>query len=112
MPRVLRYNLAGTNPLTFFLTPHTLTVRTGSLIVGDSGTAGRGPDRNVTSLDRRTFGQAERGTFRNVKWPTLLYGYLCAIRPEEQAVRVQIHARTLRDERAVSYTHLRAHETR
>jgi len=58
-----------------------------------------GPDRNFTILDRRTFGEAERSTFRNVKWPTLLYGYLCAIRLEEQAARVQIHARTLRHER-------------
>ncbi len=58
-----------------------------------------GPERNFTILDRRTFGEAERGTFRNVKWPTLLYGYLCAIRPEEQAARVQIHSRTLRHER-------------
>src|SRR5512140_1930418 len=99
MASELRAHLPGTNPLGIFLTPHTLTVRTGSLILGDAGTAGRGPDGNFTILDRRTFGQAERGTFRNVKWPTLLYGYLCAIRPEEQAVRVQIHARTLRDER-------------
>ena len=99
MASELRAHLPGTNPLGIFITPHTLTVRTGSLVLDDAGTAGRGPGRNFTILDRRTFGQAERGTFRNVKWPTLLYGYLCAIRPEEQAVRVQIHARTLRDER-------------
>ena len=99
MANELRAHLPGTNPLGIFITPHTVTVRTGSLILGDADTAERGPDRNFTILDRRTFGEAERGTFRNVKWPTLLYGYLCAIRPEEQAARVQIHSRTLRDER-------------
>ena len=68
-------------------------------MLGAADTGVPDPDRNFTILDRHTFGEAERSTFRNVKWPTLLYGYLCAIRPEEQAVRVQIHARTLRDER-------------
>ncbi|HSQ16010.1 MAG TPA: DUF362 domain-containing protein, partial [Candidatus Binatia bacterium] len=95
----LRTHLPGTNPLGIFITPHTVTVRTGTLTVSDAGAAPGGPERNFTILDRRTFGEAERGTFRNVKWPTLLYGYLCAIRPEEQAVRVQIHSRTLRHER-------------
>ena len=99
MANELRTHLPGTNPLGIFITPHTVTVRTGSLTLGDAGTAATGPDGNFTILDRRTFGEAERGTFRNVKWPTLLYGYLCAIRPEERAVRVQIHSRTLRHER-------------
>ncbi|MFZ2224746.1 MAG: DUF362 domain-containing protein [Candidatus Deferrimicrobium sp.] len=95
----LREHLPGTNPLGVFITPHAVTVRTGSLMFGDADTAACGPDRSFTILDRHTFGEAERGTFRNVKWPTLLYGYLCAIRPEERAVRVQIHSRTLRHER-------------
>jgi uncharacterized protein (DUF362 family) len=95
----LRAHLPGTNPLGIFITPHTVTVHAGSLILGDADTAAGVPKRDFTILDRRTFGEAERGTFRNVKWPTLLYGYLCAIRPEERAVRVQIHSRTLRDER-------------
>jgi uncharacterized protein (DUF362 family) len=99
MANELRAHLPGTNPLGIFITPHAVTVRTGSMTVSDVGTATGGPERNFTILDRRTFGEAERGTFRNVKWPTLLYGYLCAIRPEEQAVRVQIHTRTLRHER-------------
>jgi uncharacterized protein (DUF362 family) len=99
MANELRAHLPGTNPLGIFITPHTVTVRTGRLMLSDSGTAAGGPERNFTILDRSTFGEAERGTFRNVKWPTLLYGYLCAIRPEEQAVRVQIHSRTLRHER-------------
>ncbi|MBE0568253.1 MAG: DUF362 domain-containing protein [Deltaproteobacteria bacterium] len=99
MANELRAHLPGTNPLGIFITPHTVTVRTGSLMLGDPGTATGGPDGNFTILDRGTFGEAERGTFRNVKWPTLLYGYLCAIRPDEQAVRVQIHSRTLRHER-------------
>ena len=99
MANELRTHLPGTNPLGIFITPHAVSIRTGSMAFSDAGTATGGPERNFTILDRRTFGEAERGTFRNVKWPTLLYGYLCAIRPEEQAVRVQIHSRTLRHER-------------
>ena len=99
MANELRAHLPGTNPLGIFITPHTVTVHAGSLILGNADAAAGGPNRNFTILDRRTFGEAERGAFRNVKWPTLLYGYLCAIRPDERAVRVQIHSRTLRDER-------------
>ena len=99
MANELRVHLPGTNPLGVFITPHTVTVRTGSLMLGDADAAEGGPGGNFTILDRRTFGEAERSTFRNVKWPTLLYGYLCAIRPEEKAARVQIHSRTLRHER-------------
>jgi uncharacterized protein (DUF362 family) len=99
MANELRAHLPGTNPLGIFITPHTVTVHAGSLILGDADAAAGGPNRTFTILDRRTFGEAERSTFRNVKWPTLLYGYLCAIRPDERAVRVQIHSRTLRDER-------------
>jgi uncharacterized protein (DUF362 family) len=99
MANELRAHLPGTNPLGIFITPHTVTVQAGSLTLGDVEPAAGSPGRNFTILDRGTFGEAERSTFRNVKWPTLLYGYLCAIRPEEQAVRVQIHSRTLRDER-------------
>jgi uncharacterized protein (DUF362 family) len=99
MAKELRAHLPGTNPLGIFITPHAVTVRTGSMTFGDAGAAVGGPDGNFTILERRTFGEAERGTFRNVKWPILLYGYLCAIRPEDQAVRIQIHSRTLRHER-------------
>ncbi|MBW6504255.1 DUF362 domain-containing protein [bacterium] len=99
MAKELRAHLPGTNPLGVFITPHAVAVRTGSMTFGDAGAAVGGPGGNFTILERRTFGEAERGTFRNVKWPTLLYGYLCAIRPEERASRVQIHSRTLRHER-------------
>jgi uncharacterized protein (DUF362 family) len=99
MAKELREHLPGTNPLGIFITPHTVTIHTGSLILGDTDTTVCGPGGNFTILDRCTFGEAERSTFRNVKWPTLLYGYLCAIRPEEHAARVQIHSRTLRHER-------------
>ena len=44
MANELRTHLPGTNPLGIFITPHTVTVRTGSLTLGDAGTATRGPD--------------------------------------------------------------------
>jgi hypothetical protein len=46
-----------------------------------------------------SFGEAERSTCQGFKEPTLLYGYICALRPEQRAARIQIHTRTLRDER-------------
>jgi uncharacterized protein (DUF362 family) len=52
----------------------------------------------LTADPARTFGECERGTFRNLKEPTLLYSYLCGVRPERRAARVQVLTRTLRDE--------------
>ena len=43
-----------------------------------------------------TSGEAEIGTFRNVKHPALLYHYLCALKPGQPGARVQIQSRTLR----------------
>lgn len=48
----------------------------------------------------KTFGEAEVSTIKNVKEPTLLYGYICGVRPEEKSARVQIHSSTFRNERA------------
>jgi len=90
LAKALRESLPGENPLGIYITPHTTTVRSGALRLGDEVW-------RISST--KTFGEAERGTFRNVKEPTLLYGYLCALQPEQRVARVQIHSRTLRDER-------------
>jgi uncharacterized protein (DUF362 family) len=47
----------------------------------------------------KTFGEAERSTLRNIKEPTMLYGYICAIRPGAEMARVQIHSNSLRNDR-------------
>lgn len=82
--------LPGEHPLGIHITPHTVTIRSATIEI-DSECWQVNPTRSR--------GEAEHGEFRNLKEPTLLYGYLCAIDPQQQTARVQIHARTLRDER-------------
>src|SRR5581483_11069322 len=90
LQRQLRALLPGENALGIFLTPHGIEVTGGAIQIGDELRP------IVAGL---ICGEAERGAFRNVKEPTLLYGYLCALRPETGAACVQILARTLRNER-------------
>lgn len=99
MVKKLRDHLPGENPLGIFITPHAVTVRSGSLILRKGGPEGGGTTQELKIVDAKTFGEAERGTFRNVKAPTMMYGYLCAIQTEERTARVQIRSSTLRDER-------------
>ncbi len=76
-----------------YITPHTVTVISGSLKIQK--------DREVIDLgitSARSFGEAESSTLKNMKQPTMLYGYICAVRPETQMNRVQIHANSLRKE--------------
>lgn len=91
---VLRSILPSERVLGIFITPHTVTVNTGTLTISKG--AQTTDYRMVTG---KTFGEAERSTFRNIKEPTLLYGYICAIRPEVKTARVQIHSNSLRNER-------------
>jgi uncharacterized protein (DUF362 family) len=96
LTRELDELLPGSHLLGISITPHTVTLRTGRIRARDVEAGG--PSVDLEPLPQRTFGEAEHGAFRNVKEPTLLYGYLCAIRPTARAARVQIHSRTLRDE--------------
>jgi cholesterol oxidase len=91
---MLRSILPAEHLLGIFISPHTVTVNQGTLTLSRAGQSLA--HRIITG---ETFGEAERSTFRNIKEPTLLYGYLCAIRPAAQAARVQIHANSLRNER-------------
>ena len=91
LARQLRALLPGERLLGITVTPHAVTVREGRLGLPGAAAA-------LEVLPGRTFGEAERGELRNVKEPTLLYGYLCAIRPGARSARVQVHSRTLRDE--------------
>jgi uncharacterized protein (DUF362 family) len=90
----LRDALPSEQPLGMHITPHGVTVRSGTLTIREPG----GPTELAIDAGR-SFGEAERATFRNLKQPTLLYGYLCGLRPARRAARVQIHTRTLRDAR-------------
>ncbi len=94
----LREALPGEHLLGINIMPHTVTVRTGSFRVrARRGDAEIAEEWKVVTAE--TFGECEHGAFRNVKEPTLLYGYLCAVSPNKRFSRVQILSRTLRDER-------------
>jgi uncharacterized protein (DUF362 family) len=82
------------HPLGVNIVPHSVTAEKGTITITKAGAR-----QSAAAVTKGTFGEAERSTFLNVKEPTLLYGYLCAIRPAAQAARVQIHTSTLRDER-------------
>ncbi|MHC4586503.1 MAG: hypothetical protein ACYS3N_18380, partial [Planctomycetota bacterium] len=97
----LREALPAEHPLGIHITPHTVSLRSGTLLITKPGEDGAvaGSSESLEIISDRTFGEAERSTFRNIKEPTLLYGYICAVQPATQSVRIQIHSRTLRDER-------------
>lgn len=92
----LREALPAEYPLGIHITPHTVNVRSGTLFISKAGEdiAVTKSSESLEIIADRTFGEAERSTFRNIKEPTLLYGYICAVRPSAQAARVQIHSRT------------------
>jgi uncharacterized protein (DUF362 family) len=100
LAKKLRDVLPSEHPLGIHITPHTVTVRSGKLVIERPARNSDGTASLALRIDpAQTFGEAERSTFRNIKEPTMLYRYICAIRPEPRAVRVQIHGRTLRDAR-------------
>lgn len=91
--RELEALLPGEDELGINIRPHGVRLRSGQLSI----TEPPGAPRGMTVVQDKTFGEAEIGRFRNVREPTMLYGYLCALRPAEQAARVQIHSDVLRE---------------
>ena len=91
--KALREALPGKHALGINITPHAVNVSSGELRI-DSPQGG-----SWAIVPERSSGECERGTMRNVKEPTMLYSYLCAVSPARRAARVQIITRTLRDER-------------
>lgn len=91
---VLRSILPSEHMLGIFITPHTVMVSSGILRIGKGEHTS-----DYQIVTEHTYGEAERSSFRNIKEPTTLYGYICAIRPEKKVARVQIHANSLRNDR-------------
>ena len=91
---VLKRILPAEYPLGIAITPHTVTVTSGSLKINEGGQASE-----YHLAPEKTFGEAESSTFNNVRYPTLLYGYICAVRPQAHMARVQIHSNCLRTAR-------------
>jgi len=90
----LRRLLPSERQFGFQIVPHTLSGVSGSIVLQ----AGDGAE--TLTIDGTTaVGEAEDSTIRNVREPTLLYGYICVIRQAARAARVQFHTSTLRNER-------------
>jgi len=94
----LKWLLQGILPseylLGIFITPHTVTVNSGALTINQGGQA-----TEYRLVPEKTFGEAESSTFKNIRQPTMLYGYICAVRPQANLARVQIHSNSLRTAR-------------
>jgi uncharacterized protein (DUF362 family) len=86
----LREVLPGETAPGIFITPHLAAIQGGSITLD-------GESREMDPAG--SHGECERGSFRNVKEPTLLYGYLCALRPGEGSACVQIQSRTFRNDK-------------
>jgi uncharacterized protein (DUF362 family) len=101
LAKKLREALPSEHPLGIQITPHTVVVREGKFLIEKrSGNTDAQTTSEKLNIDADlTFGEAERSTFRNIKEPTMLYGYICALRPMSRSARVQIHTNTLRNER-------------
>jgi len=101
LAKTLREALPSEHPLGVQITAHTVVVREGKFLIKKrrENTNGETSSEKLQIDADRTFGEAERSTFRNIKEPTMLYGYICALRPESRSARVQIHTDTLRNER-------------
>ncbi len=96
MGKTLRNALPSEQPLGIHITPYQLSVRSGFIRIRQP----EGETEKVWKvISGQTVGEAELGTFRNVREPTLLYSYLCALKVEKPSTRIQILTRTLRDER-------------
>jgi uncharacterized protein (DUF362 family) len=90
----IREMLPIDRPLGIHIVPYTVAVKDGRLSINKGG--------SHTSYEiqiDKTFGEAEKSTFRNIKEPTLLYGYICGLQSEDKIARVQIHSNALRTQR-------------
>ncbi len=86
--------LPGTNPPGIHIRPHAVRIRSGSVRIVRTADAAVLEDWTVDTGS--TWGEGERGTFRNIKRPKLGYRYRCAIDPDRKSARVHIVAGTLR----------------
>jgi uncharacterized protein (DUF362 family) len=94
LKRVLQGILPAEPLLGIAITPHTVTIGTGTLTITKNGQTS-----SHHLVPEKTFGEAESSTFNNIRHPSMLYGYICALRPQALMARVQIHSNSLRTAR-------------
>ncbi|MFC1833356.1 DUF362 domain-containing protein [Thermodesulfobacteriota bacterium] len=92
--RELRSLLPSERLLGIHVTPHFVRVWEGRIRIHNERT-----ETVMRIVPEQTLGEAEITTIRNVREPTTLYGYICAVNPKESFVRLQIHANSLRNDR-------------
>ena len=73
------------------LTPHKVHPTEGKIILRDEAFQ----EEYSLGLEG-TLGEAERSTFRNIRWPKLYYNYFCALNPASDQVYVKIRSNVLR----------------
>ncbi len=90
----LRRVLPSEHEFGFAIVPNSISAVSGTIDLQMGGS-----QQQLTIDTAHTIGEAEDSTIRNIREPTLLYGYVCAIRQAAGAARVQFHTSTLRNER-------------
>ncbi|MBN1309548.1 MAG: DUF362 domain-containing protein [Chitinispirillaceae bacterium] len=99
MEEELHQELNDGKPFGMNITPFTVNVKNGSISLRPAAGNHSNDAPSMQIIGGTTFGEAEKSVFRNIREPTVCYGYTCAINPSRESARVQIHTRTLRDER-------------
>lgn len=80
--------------LGYFVTPHRVKVKKGTIKLTDSS------GETTYFIDAKsTFGEGELGEINNLREPTMYYNYLCGIDPTGQTLFLKISSGTLRNER-------------
>lgn len=93
----LSRTLPGTHLPGIHVVPHAVAVTSGSVRIRGEGAA---PDAEDWILQPAlSFGEGERGSFRNLKRPTFAYRYTCAIDASARTASVRICASTPRHQR-------------
>ena len=78
----------------FHLIPHTVSHVSGTINLQMAGHT-----QALTIEEAATIGEAEDSSIRNVREPTMLYGYICALRKSTGSARIQFHSGSLQNER-------------
>jgi uncharacterized protein (DUF362 family) len=76
------------------LTPHKVRVREGKVVLQDSSYR-----EEYSVVMDRTMGEAERATYKNIRWPKIYYNYFCALDPVSEDIYVKIRSNVLRRNR-------------
>ncbi|MBI5967895.1 MAG: DUF362 domain-containing protein [Deltaproteobacteria bacterium] len=76
------------------LTPHRVRVREGKIIISEESL-----QKEYFIVVDQTLGEAEKSTFKNLRWPKLYYNYFCALNSSSGRILVKIRSDVLRKNR-------------